>query len=83
MGQHGVIAAGPSIAQSFDDLYYFERACKTHITALMTGRPLRIASEHVARKTARQWQEEYRDFADQHLAELRALLDEEDPSYAR
>jgi ribulose-5-phosphate 4-epimerase/fuculose-1-phosphate aldolase len=82
MGQHGVIAAGPSIAQAFDDLYYFERACETYVTALMTGQPLRIASDRVARKTARQWQHEYRDFAHQHLAELRALLDEEDPSYA-
>lgn len=83
MAQHGIIMAGPSIAQSFDDLYYFERACETYITALMTGKPLRIASAQVARKTARQWQEDYKDFADQHLSELRALLDEEDPSYAQ
>lgn len=82
MGQHGVIVAGSSIAQAFDDLYYFERACETYVTALTTGRPLRIASEQVARRTARQWQHEYKDFADQHLAELRRLLDEEDPSYA-
>jgi ribulose-5-phosphate 4-epimerase/fuculose-1-phosphate aldolase len=83
MGQHGLIVAGPSIAQAFDDLYYFERACETYVTALMTGRPLRIASAQVAQKTARQWQEDYRDFADQHLAELRKLLDAEDPSYAQ
>lgn len=81
MGQHGVIAAAPTIAQAFDDLYYFERACETYITALMTGRPLRIASERVARKTAAQWRDDYQGFADQHLAELRAILDEEEPSY--
>ncbi|WP_028223223.1 class II aldolase and adducin N-terminal domain-containing protein [Paraburkholderia oxyphila] len=83
MGQHGVLVAGPTISQAFDDLYYFERACETYVTALMTGRPLRVASAVVARKTARQWQEDYPDFAQQHLEALRAILDEEEPSYAQ
>ena len=82
MGQHGVIVASHSIAQAFDDLYYFERACETYVTALMTGQPLNIASDAVARKTARQWQEDYHEFANQHLAELMAILDDEEPSYA-
>jgi ribulose-5-phosphate 4-epimerase/fuculose-1-phosphate aldolase len=82
MGQHGVIVASRSIAQAFDDLYYFERACETYITALMTGQPLSIPSEQVARKTAKQWQEDYHDFANQHLAELMAILNDEEPSYA-
>jgi hypothetical protein len=37
----------------------------------------------VAQKTARQWTEDYAGFADQHLAELKAILDEEGSSYAR
>ena len=28
---------GESVARAFDDLYYFERACATYITALQTG----------------------------------------------
>jgi ribulose-5-phosphate 4-epimerase/fuculose-1-phosphate aldolase len=83
MGQHGVLVASATVAQAFDDLYYFERACETYVTALMTGRPLRIASARVAQKTARQWTEDYKSFADQHLAELKAILDEEGSSYAR
>jgi ribulose-5-phosphate 4-epimerase/fuculose-1-phosphate aldolase len=83
MGQHGVLVAGPTIAQAFDDLYYFERSCETYITALMTGQPLRIASARVARKTMRQWVEDYEGFADQHLSELKAILDDEGSSYAQ
>lgn len=29
MRHHGVMAIGPTVAQAFDDLYYFERACCT------------------------------------------------------
>ena len=83
MGQHGVLVAGPTIAQAFDDLYYFERSCETYITALMTGQPLRMASDRVAHKTMRQWVEDYEGFADQHLSELKAILDDEEPGYAQ
>ncbi|MDT4792534.1 Decarboxylase NovR [compost metagenome] len=80
MGNHGVMVAATSVAQAFDDLYYFERACETYITALSTGRPLRIASEEVARKTARQWLD-YPDFAERHFTALRRILDREEVEY--
>ncbi|MBM2767803.1 class II aldolase and adducin N-terminal domain-containing protein [Burkholderia anthina] len=82
MGQHGVIVVASSVAQAFDDLYYFERACETYVSALQTGQPLKIATEQVARKTMIQWRDDYAGFAAQHLAELRAILDDESPSYA-
>ncbi|AOE86970.1 class II aldolase and adducin N-terminal domain-containing protein [Pseudomonas sp. TCU-HL1] len=80
MGNHGVMVAATSVAQAFDDLYYFERACETYITALATGRPLRIASDEVARKTARQWLD-YPDFAEKHFAALRRMLDRDEVEY--
>ncbi|MCJ1885081.1 class II aldolase and adducin N-terminal domain-containing protein [Pseudomonas sp. LA21] len=80
MGNHGVLVAAPSVAQAFDDLYYFERACEVYLTALATGRPLRIASDEVARKTAQQWLD-YPDFAARHFTALQAILDEEEPDY--
>jgi ribulose-5-phosphate 4-epimerase/fuculose-1-phosphate aldolase len=80
MGNHGVLVAAQSIAQAFDDLYYFERACETYITALSTGRPLRIADDLVARKTAQQWLE-YPGFANRHFAALQQILDREEPDY--
>lgn len=80
MGNHGLLVAGRDVAECFDFIYYFERAAETYITALSTGRPLNVASHEVAEKTARQW-EEYPDFAEKHLAAIRAVLDREAPDY--
>ena len=57
MGQHGILVAGPTVAQCFDDIYYFEKAAETYITALATGKELNVASDAVAEKTARQWED--------------------------
>jgi len=83
MGNHGVMAVGETIAKAFDDLYYFERACETYITALMTGKPLRIVSDEVAEKTARQWQDYIHrvGLGEAFLSEIRVILDREEPDY--
>jgi ribulose-5-phosphate 4-epimerase/fuculose-1-phosphate aldolase len=80
MGQHGILVIGPSVAWCFDTIYYYERAAETYLTALATGRPLNIASDAVAEKTARQW-EEYPGFADKHLAAVHSILAEQEPAY--
>lgn len=80
MGNHGVMIVGETVARAFDELYYFERACRTVVMAYMTGKPLREASPAVAAKTAEQWQD-YPGLADKHFAELLAILDEEEPGF--
>lgn len=81
MGNHGVLVLGDSVADTFNRLYYFERAAETYIRALQTGRPLRILSAEVAEKTAREW-EDYPDTAGQFLREVRGILDDEGSDYA-
>lgn len=81
MGNHGVLVIGRSVAETFNRLTYFERAAETYIRALQTGRALRVLSEDVAERTAREW-EDYPGFAEAHLREIRAILDEEEPGYA-
>jgi ribulose-5-phosphate 4-epimerase/fuculose-1-phosphate aldolase len=81
MGNHGVLVIGDGVADTFNRLYYFERAAETYIRALQTGRPLRILSDAIAEKTAREW-EDYPDSATAHLAELKAILDAEGADYA-
>lgn len=81
MGNHGVLVIGDTIADTFNRLYYFERAAETYIRALQTGRALRVLSDAVAEKTAREW-EDYPNAADAHLAELKAILDAEGSNYA-
>lgn len=81
MGNHGVLVVGRSVAETFNRLYYFERAAETYIRALQTGQPLRLLPDAIAEKTAQEW-EVYPDFADSHLTEIKALLDEAGACYA-
>ena len=83
MGNHGVMAVGETIGKAFDDLYYFERACETYITALMTGKPLRIVSDEIAERTAQQWQDYIHrvGLGEAFLKEIRVILDREEPDY--
>ncbi|NVK12759.1 MAG: class II aldolase/adducin family protein [Rhodobacteraceae bacterium] len=81
MGNHGVLVIGDSVADTFNRLYYFERAAETYIRALQTGQKLRVLSDEIAEKTAQEL-EDYPDQAERHLAELKAILDDEGSSYA-
>ena len=80
MGNHGFLTVGPSIAEAFDEMYYFERSCENYVLALMTQKPLSYLSDDVAEKTAQQW-EDYQHENNKHLASIREVLDKEDPSY--
>ena len=81
MGNHGVMVMGDTIAETFNRLYYFERAAETYIKALQTGRSLRILSDSVAEKVARE-NDEYEGFAERHLQNLMLILDKEGSDYA-
>ena len=82
MGNHGVLVIGNSVADTFNRLYYFERAAETYIRALQTGQPLRVLPHEIAEKTAQEL-EQYPEQDVRHLAELKAILDEEGSTYAR
>ncbi len=81
MGNHGVLVIGSSVADTFNRLYYFERAAQTYIKALQTGQPLRVIPHEIAEKTAQQI-EAYPEQEDRHFQELRAILDSEQSDYA-
>ena len=61
-------------------MFYFERAAETYIKALWTGRPLRVLSDEIAEKTAKEM-DDYPGQADRHLSELKAILDEQEAVY--
>lgn len=82
MGNHGVMVVGESVADAFHNLYYFERAAETYITALSTGRPLRVLSHNVAMKTAEEMNVQPVLIAG-FLSEMRKLLDAEGADYAQ
>ena len=81
LANHGILTAAPTVAQAFDDLFYFEKACETYITALSTGKELNIASSEIAEKTAQDWENYSTNLGELHLKAVRSILDSEDPSY--
>jgi ribulose-5-phosphate 4-epimerase/fuculose-1-phosphate aldolase len=81
MGNHGVLIIGRTVAETFNRLTYFERAAETYIRALQTGQALRVLPDAIAEKTAMEW-ETYPGFAEAHLREIKAMLDDESPGYA-
>ncbi len=80
MANHGVMVVAPTVADAFDELYYFERAAELLLTCYATGKPLRLMSDSVAELTKRQWLE-YTGFAADHLKAVKDILDAEEPDY--
>ncbi len=81
MGNHGVMIIGDTVADTFNRLYYFERAVETYILGLQTGQPLRVLSDEIAEKTAQEL-DGYPEAAERHLSELKAILDADGSDYA-
>lgn len=81
MGNHGIMIISDTIAETFNRLYYFERAAETYIRALQTGMELRVLPDEIAEKTAQEL-EQYPEQDVRHLAELKAILDSEGSDYA-
>jgi len=78
---HGLLTCGASIPETFDTMYYLERACQTQISAMAGGAQLRIPAPAVAEKTASQFRGlPYKPKRPEWKALLR-MLDKTDPSY--
>lgn len=81
MGNHGILVLGNSVADTFNRLYYFERAAETYIRALQTGQNLRVLPDEIAEKTAQEV-EEYPEQGIRHFDELKRILQDEGANYA-
>ena len=81
LANHGILTVGETVAQAFDELYYFEKACETYITALSANKELNEVESNIAEKTAQEWENYPVNMGEQHLKEIRKILDKEDPSY--
>lgn len=80
MANHGVTVTGETVADAFEDLYFFEKAAQTLILAMSPGRPLSVLTDEVARATAEGWAA-YRGMAVRHFDYLKASLDTQDASW--
>ena len=80
MGNHGVLVIGKDVADTFNRMYYFERAAETYIKALQTGQKLRVLSDEIAERVADEI-ENYPGQAERHLSDLKTLLEKQEPDY--
>jgi ribulose-5-phosphate 4-epimerase/fuculose-1-phosphate aldolase len=83
LANHGVIVAGPTVAEAYDLLYYLERACRLQVLARATGLPFRKVRPEVVRETYRMILADTPKYAGAHFAALKRILDREAPDYAR
>lgn len=54
LSNHGLLAAGETVYEAFNHIYFLERACQIQNKALSTGQALIYPSEAVCQKTAEQ-----------------------------
>ncbi|MDA9596397.1 class II aldolase/adducin family protein [Candidatus Pelagibacter sp.] len=81
LANHGILTVGQTVADAFDKLYYFEKACETYMTALSTNAELNVVDSKIAEKTAQEWENYPVNMGQQHLDEIKKILDKEDISY--
>ena len=83
LANHGVIVAGPSVAEAFNLLYYLERACRLQVLARSMGGKLRAVRPEVVRETCRMILADTPKYAQAHFGALKRILDREEPDYSR
>lgn len=52
---HGLLAAGTTVAEAFHNIYYLERACQSQVKAMAGGAKLHLPPEEVCRHTLAQF----------------------------
>ena len=80
LASHGVIVAGPTCGEAFDDLYYLERACMNQVQAMSTGRQLNRIPEEIAALSVKQYMGQ-RFNCELHFESLRRMLAAEDSRF--
>jgi ribulose-5-phosphate 4-epimerase/fuculose-1-phosphate aldolase len=85
LGNHGVMTAAPTVAQAFDDLYFVERAAKTQLLAMASGRPLALLAPGLVEQVAAQTRYERFElgYVERHFAAQKRLLDAAGGIYRR
>ena len=84
MASHGVTVVGASVAWTFDDLYYLERACMHQVLAVQAAaaRPLRTIAPDLCARVAAQIAGE-RQQSELFFASIKRLLDRDEPGWSK
>lgn len=80
MVNHGLTVVGSSVADAYDQLYFFERMCMYQLLALGSGRPLSSIPVQILERDAAPPGHPSLEVA-QHFAAMKRLLDRQEPDY--
>lgn len=83
LSNHGLLAAGKSVYEAFNNIYFLERACQAQIKAMVGGTPLLIPSEEVCLRTASQYLEGYDEYVEESWYAALSLLSTPPQDYCR
>lgn len=79
---HGLLFAYPTIAEAFNALYWFERACEVQLAAMACNAELNLPAPEVVEKTAHLYDPRVRRaYGVMEWPTMLRMLDELDPSY--
>jgi ribulose-5-phosphate 4-epimerase/fuculose-1-phosphate aldolase len=83
MANHGVLVCAETVAEAYDLLYFFERACQVQLHAMWTGRTLKRLSKRIVARTLQQYRLRSPKLgSESHFSALKRLLDRREPDYA-
>ncbi|MBV8193655.1 MAG: aldolase [Alphaproteobacteria bacterium] len=83
LANHGVIVCGRSVADTYDDLYYLERAAMVQVLAMQTGRPLLNIAPELTERTFDQIADGTNEQAVLHFESLKRMLDRDEPGWRK
>jgi len=85
MANHGVATVGKTVAESYDRLYYLERAAQVQLYAMWTGRPLKRMSPKAIDAAVAEFRDQHgygnKQPALWHFEALKRILDRKEPDY--
>ncbi|XP_070574366.1 putative aldolase class 2 protein CC_1201 [Ptychodera flava] len=81
MGNHGILIVSKSIAQAFDDVYYFERSAEVQVLAMSTGREIQLIPETLVSKIKEEADTTLGPYGEAHFESIKQLLLREEPDF--
>jgi ribulose-5-phosphate 4-epimerase/fuculose-1-phosphate aldolase len=81
MRNHGLLAAGRTVAEAFDIMFHLDNACRAQVAALSMGRELSLPDARLCEQMGARYQGRATPAGTREWPALRRLLDREQPSY--
>ena len=69
-----MLVVGQTVHQTWDDLYYLERACMNQILALSTNKPLQIIPNEICLKGKNQEDKTFQETSKIHFESKKRIL---------